>query len=394
MSPVEIMGRYGDAVVMISTESRGEKRGVGSGFIVKETGVIVTNYHVIKMAQPAVVKLGDGRTFREIYLISYDEKKDIAVIKIPAEGLPAVKADLSGEAKVGEKVSVIGNPRGLKNTISDGLLSQIRDTGKGFDIYQISAPISPGSSGGPVFNAEGEVVGIATSGYNAAMGQNLNFAVPMKYAAGMIDGEEQCTLEEFAKREKRNMEKALAERAAKEDKKKGYITIYDFSDGLQGWGIPAWALSIPSYVTRSVQPSGEHAVKGDNSLQVYGNFSGARWQAVIAEVQQPLNLTKYSSVSADVYVPEDAPKGLYADLGITFGRDLRWVYMNKPVSLLPGRWSRVEAGVAPGADGWREYTPDGKFRKTIKRVNVRVFKEGDVTYEGPVYIDNVCIRKK
>jgi S1-C subfamily serine protease len=91
---------------------------------------------------------------------------------------------------------VIGNPQGYENTISDGLLSQIRDSGEGYSLHQISAPISAGSSGSPVFNQKGEVIGIAT--LSNTLGQNLNFSVPINYARGMIDGPIKYSLKEFS----------------------------------------------------------------------------------------------------------------------------------------------------------------------------------------------------
>jgi len=200
LTPADIMAKYGKAVVLIVGIKNGQEIGLGSGFIVKSDGVIITNHHVIAGSYPAVVKIRNGDMFEDISVIDFSERHDIAVIKVKGYDLPTVSLGNSNNIKIGERVVVIGNPQGFENTISDGLLSQIRDSGKGYLLHQISAPISPGSSGSPVFNQRGEVIGIAT--LSAASGQNLNFSIPINYGRGMIDGPIKYSLEEFASLEK------------------------------------------------------------------------------------------------------------------------------------------------------------------------------------------------
>jgi S1-C subfamily serine protease len=196
MSPAEIRRDYGDAVVTITTYSAADDAvGLGSGFIVDPSGVIVTCYHVINGAYPAVVKLLNGASFRDISVLGCDSAKDVAVIKVRGRNLPAVGlADADGD-DVGERVVAIGNPRGLENTISDGLLSGVREM-DGYELLQISAPISPGSSGGPVFSSSGQVIGIASAFLKES--QNLNFCVPIRYAKPLIVCSTGVTLEEFS----------------------------------------------------------------------------------------------------------------------------------------------------------------------------------------------------
>jgi S1-C subfamily serine protease len=195
---VQIKNEYGKAVVMIATYKEEKKMvGLGSGFIVSENGVITTNYHVIDGAYPAAVKLLNGDIYEDISVIDYDVQKDIAIIKIKGWNLPKVSLGNSDNVEVGEKVYVIGNPEGLENSVSDGLLSGIRETGKGYKLHQISAPISPGSSGSPVFNSQGKVIGVAAS--SIVEGQNLNFSIPINYVRGMISDNPKMTLEEFAR---------------------------------------------------------------------------------------------------------------------------------------------------------------------------------------------------
>lgn len=196
VTPADIMEKYGKAIVLIIGIKNGQEVILGSGFIVKSDGVIVTNHHVIEGVYPAAVKTKNGDVFEDISIIDFNEREDIAIIKIKGFDLPTVVLGNSNNVRVGERIIVIGNPHGLENTISDGLLSQIRDSGKGYSLYQISAPISAGSSGSPVFNQRGEVIGIAT--LSDIFGQNLNFSVPINYTRGMLDGPVKYSLKDFA----------------------------------------------------------------------------------------------------------------------------------------------------------------------------------------------------
>ena len=197
MTPAEIRQEYGDAVVTITTYSSAEGTiGLGSGFIVDPSGVIVTCYHVIDGAYPAVVRLLNGASFGDISVLGYDSLRDIAVIKVKGRGLAKARLAGSDDIEVGEPVVAIGNPRGLENTVSDGLLSGVREM-KGETMLQISAPISPGSSGGPVFNASGQVIGVAAA--TLEDGQNLNFCVPIRYARQYVKRDSAISLQDFAR---------------------------------------------------------------------------------------------------------------------------------------------------------------------------------------------------
>ena len=107
-------------------------------------------------------------------------------MKIQAENLPTVKLGNSDEVLPGQTITVIGNPRRLQNTVSSGLISQVRKKADGIIWHQISAPISPSSSGSPVFNDKGEVVSVAFSSYKGEGNQNLNFSVPSNYLAELV----------------------------------------------------------------------------------------------------------------------------------------------------------------------------------------------------------------
>jgi hypothetical protein len=167
------------SVVSITVES-----GYGTGFIVSSDGRIVTNFHVISRTKTATVRLADGSTYRDVQVLDVDKSKDIAVIRIKAaDHLPFLRLADSTDIEVGTEVYSVGNPRGYLNTLSEGLISGVRDR-NGFDMYQFTAPMSQGSSGGPLLNTHGEVIGITSA--TAPDGQNLNFAMPIKYARGML----------------------------------------------------------------------------------------------------------------------------------------------------------------------------------------------------------------
>ena len=163
-------------VVVVAYDEKGEAISQGSGFIVRADGAIVTNYHVISNAKNIKIKAGDKVLDIE-GLILTDKENDLVILKAKGKDMPVVKLGDIGKVNIGEKVYVISSPEGLENTISDGLLSGIREIAPERKILQITASISSGSSGGPVFNKNGEVIGVATFIIKEA--QNLNFAMPV-----------------------------------------------------------------------------------------------------------------------------------------------------------------------------------------------------------------------
>lgn len=175
---VDIFKKRSDAVVLIAVESPDGDR-LGSGFAISRDGKIVTNYHVLKGASKVLVKLKNGRAYLPRRIVNIDPAKDIAVIQID-KGTPAYfPMGDSNKVIAGERVLTIGNPQGLESTVADGLISSIRMNDSGMKIFQISVPLSNGSSGGPLIDLNGQVIGITTAAMND--GQNLNFAVPINY---------------------------------------------------------------------------------------------------------------------------------------------------------------------------------------------------------------------
>ena len=149
------------------------------------SGRILTNYHVVRDARNIRVKLSSGDIYDEVEILAEDERRDIAVLQVPGFDLPALPLGDSDSVRIGAAVVLIGSPLGLENTVSTGIISGRRQEEEGYKLLQVSAPASPGSSGGAVLTANGDVVGIAVSQLEA--GQNLNFAVPINYARGLLD---------------------------------------------------------------------------------------------------------------------------------------------------------------------------------------------------------------
>jgi Trypsin-like peptidase domain len=186
-TPAEIVREQGQAVVIVEAlDARGLVAGQGSGFIVTPTGAVVTNLHVIQGAAQARVKLPNGDVYKTESLVDFDDTKDLAVLKIKGFKLPAVTLGDSDKTETGENIVVISSPEGLTNSLSTGVVSGMRRLDN-LRVFQITAPISEGSSGGALFDGNGAVIGIVT--YVLRAGQNINFAVPINYVRGMI-GEE------------------------------------------------------------------------------------------------------------------------------------------------------------------------------------------------------------
>lgn len=188
-TPAELFKEWSPAVVTIFVK-KGESQGGGTGFLIDEYGTVVTNHHVIEGAEFAKIKFQNGASYENIDVLVDDRSVDLAILSIdikrpveagaaPSDAKPIRLGD-SEKIAVGERAIAIGNPLGLEHTLTDGLISA-RRLYEGRQWIQISVPISPGNSGGPLFNMHGEVIGIITAqiGGPFARAQNLNLAVPV-----------------------------------------------------------------------------------------------------------------------------------------------------------------------------------------------------------------------
>ena len=183
----EFFRRFGiPGGAMPGQPSAAPTHGLGSGFIVSPDGLVLTNAHVVKGASDVTVKLTDRREFRA-KVLGADPKTDVAVLKIDAKNLPTVRLGSTRDLQVGEWVLAIGSPFGFENSVTAGVVSA-----KGRSLpddslvpfIQTDVAVNPGNSGGPLFNARGEVVGINSQIYSRSGGyQGVSFAIPIELAA-------------------------------------------------------------------------------------------------------------------------------------------------------------------------------------------------------------------
>ena len=186
-----IVKKIQPSVVTIRTyDKNGKGLKLGSGFFIRKGGDIITNRHVLEGASSADVKTAQGKVYPVTRVVAEDTEGDLILISvdIPPDAVYPLSVSAS-IPEVGERVLVIGSPLGLEQTASDGIVSAVREIPQFGKIIQITAPISPGSSGSPVVNMKGEAIGVAS--LQRAVGQNLNFAVPSERVARLKSGKEQ-----------------------------------------------------------------------------------------------------------------------------------------------------------------------------------------------------------
>jgi len=204
----EIVQRSSPAIVRI--ESGADK--VGTGFILDKLGLVATNLHVVAGESAIKVRLYDGSQYAVMQIAGIDPDRDLALLRIkPTKDLPVLKLGDSDAMTAGDQIVTIGNPLGVFDySVTEGLISQVRPVCGRADIaaqrckqeltvLQISAAISPGSSGGPLFNQSGEVVGVTTA---ITSGQNLNLAVPGNYLKAVVAQHATISPDQFAKETK------------------------------------------------------------------------------------------------------------------------------------------------------------------------------------------------
>jgi S1-C subfamily serine protease len=174
----------GSVVRIIVKDQEGQEIALGSGFFVSADGLVVTNHHVVNGAFDAVVILSNERRLKVEGLAALDREKDLALLKVKTQGQKPLALAGGEPPRVGATVYAIGNPRGLTNTLSQGLVSAVRGDGGRPEMIQTTAAVSPGSSGGPLLDTRGMVVGVNTLVYRDS--QNLNFAVAVWAVADLV----------------------------------------------------------------------------------------------------------------------------------------------------------------------------------------------------------------
>ena len=181
---------------------------------------------------------------------------------------------------------------------------------------------------------------------------------------------------------------------------------FDFEGNPGGWGIPDWAFYQSDHVARSTEVSSEEFSTGENSLKVMCEFPGDVWRAVLVELGRDIDLSEYTTISAEVFLPKNAPRSLMqARLIITAGDGWHFIEMREAVPLKPGKWTKIEAKlekeyVEGEPSDWKGRNPEKRLYNNIdkvKKIAVRVeYNAAPPTqtgkkYEGPIYIDNIVI---
>lgn len=191
----------GAVVSLEAFDISGQPLGSGTGFFI-QSGVVATNYHVVEDARSMKATLADGREVDVTGVLASSEPNDLALLRVPAQvAAPALELSGSGPGEPGDRIVVVGNPLGLSGTVSDGLIAAWRPDGLGPDsdffpetpLLQVTAPISPGSSGSPVLDSRGKVIGVAVG--TLLYGQNVNFAIPASSLIELLAGTDLGTLE-------------------------------------------------------------------------------------------------------------------------------------------------------------------------------------------------------
>jgi S1-C subfamily serine protease len=198
LSPETLYAAASPAVVQLTALNfKSEEVGEGTGFIISADGLLVTNYHVVCKAKYVRVTRSDGSALKTDSILTWDEKADLAVLKADATGLPFLVLAPAGHAPaIGSKVWAIGNPQGLANSLSEGIVSGMRPE-NGIARVQCTAAISPGSSGGPLLDDRGRVVGVVTCMQTDSqrLSQNLNFAIGSEAVRGLLASAQKAVLQ-------------------------------------------------------------------------------------------------------------------------------------------------------------------------------------------------------
>ena len=187
------------AVLLVVSDKTGREIRQGSGFVASNDGKIVTNYHVIEGADSALVKFSNGAFYLVEGVLAVDPAMDIAILKAAGKDLPWLPFGNSSSVQVGEHVVAVGSPLAIEGSVSDGIISAVREITfrqGNLTALQTTAPISPGSSGGALLNMKGEVIGVTTAQLTG--GQNLNFAIPVNYVLPLLSYSSPKPLSQYA----------------------------------------------------------------------------------------------------------------------------------------------------------------------------------------------------
>lgn len=194
----DIIEANGKAVGLVATlDSEGNYEEKFACFFVSPNGVLVTAYEPIAEAEALEVILPDGSKIRDVSVVNVDPRKDIAVLKVNAEGLPAVVMGDSDRTRLGESLVLLSRPLGTFIVANSGMVSALRDSKRGLRLHQVSVPVHSTGVGGPALNDRGEIVGMVS--LYRLFNENLGFVIPINYIRGLLGDQPSMTFEQFVK---------------------------------------------------------------------------------------------------------------------------------------------------------------------------------------------------
>ncbi len=296
--PVRLIARKAlpSVVLLVMQDAEGRPISIGTGFFVGDD-VLATNLHLLDGASHGYYKhVGYKKKFPIAGIAAKDEKRDLVLLAVPESTGPPLALGDSAKSAVGDVIYAVGNPHGLEGTFSQGIISGIRQVGS-HTFLQITAPVSVGSSGSPVINAKGEVIGIVTA--TEETGQNLNFALPASYLRELLSRKKSATpLAAYGT----SVEKRPATAALPTDKEEQTLSGTHFR--WDRWG------PMSRYYSFSIRNQSPKAVKGIYYLVEFYDRNG---EPVHVEAERyddiiPPGLAKRVNGSIDVYLADIVDK--------------------------------------------------------------------------------------
>ena len=199
----DVVGPIRESVVtVLNYDVDGNVSSIGSGFFISKSGVLLTNFHVLDGAFHAEIRTLDGSQYPVTTVLARNQLIDLIKVRVDIPGNQATPVVLARKTPaVADSIFVVGSPMGLEQTVSEGIISAIREIPAGGSVLQLTAPISRGSSGGPVLNRDGEAIGVVT--FQAAKGQNLNFAIAIDALQMLSDEASERSIAEWTIRNSR-----------------------------------------------------------------------------------------------------------------------------------------------------------------------------------------------
>ena len=240
---VALTERARKSVVVVTHHGRdGKQDGVGAGFVIAADGLIATCFHVIGEGRTVTVELADGRRFEATEIFASDRKLDLAVVRIAATNLPALKLGDSEALKQGAAVIALGNPVGLEHSVVQGVVSAKRDF-DGVELIQLAIPIEPGNSGGPLLDARGRVQGLLNM--KSAVTANLGFAVPVNALKTLLDRPNPVPMSRWLMLGALDPREWQPVMGARWSRKAGRIQVESVGDGFGGRSLCLWQQEVP-----------------------------------------------------------------------------------------------------------------------------------------------------